>query len=186
MKIHNLRIDVGSLALIPLLIMIMLSPTAWATAETESEEPEHTEEEAALDPENKVVAANDHEAQDYLDFQMDQLKNERLALELLHKEIQTSVKQMKKIQNRIDSLRNQEKEFEENKLQELVGIYQKIKPDQIVPLLMQLEPSLRYEILSRLKTKTVSQILVLLPPDIAAITSKKLLEIRNSTTETED
>lgn len=135
------------------------------------------EEEAAVH--STVAAVVDRDTSEYVRYFEDQARRESEALQALQGEVLEAVRRLSAIQRDLDRRVREEDEAAEQRVEDLVRIYQGMKPAVVTRLLLRLEPELRYDMLSRMRSSIVSRILAQMTPAQAAEASRRLIEIRS-------
>lgn len=142
------------------------------TAEGTPSEPETSGVET---PVFEAKATPEEEHATYLALQEKKMQEERQVLEALKKELKDEIAKLETLRADIDKRMADEDEATKKKLSKLVKIYEAMRPDELVPVLDKLDDELRLQVLSRMKQKVVSQILVKMDPAKAAVISEKLM-----------
>jgi flagellar motility protein MotE (MotC chaperone) len=132
----------------------------------------------AAAPVDELAAVLDRETRQYLDYARAQERKEADALRTIQAELLESVAKMESVRAGLDARLKKEDAFREGKIAELVKIYETMQPEEIARVVARLDGDLRYQVLARLKKKTLSRILAEMPADQAAQTSQRLLETR--------
>jgi len=122
-----------------------------------------------------VLDQLDKETQKYMKDHLDEIQRERRSLEVLRGELDQRIDKLSRLQKDLDQRLAIEDKQNQERIQNLVKIYQGMKPEQISALLWKLDEDIRYQVLERLKNKTISKILTLIPPEQAAEVTRRLL-----------
>ena len=126
-------------------------------------------------PEFEAKPTPEEEHATYLKSQLNQIEEEQKSLATLKADIQKELKKLEEVQAQIDQRLAKEDQATELKVTRLIAIYDKMRLDELAPVLEKLPDDLRVKVLNRLKEKKVGQLLELMDPDTAAKTSKLLL-----------
>ncbi len=95
-------------------------------------------------------------------------------LEMLKSEIETKIKELKRLQAALESTVGQARAQENARFQHLVGVYSAMQPQRAATLLDKMEDKTVVKIFSLMKSRKVAAILALMDPDKAARISAAL------------
>lgn len=136
-------------------------------------------EEAGLtdvqEPEIGTKPTPEEEHLAYLQLLRKQIRQEKHDLETLRDDVKKEIVRLETLRAEIDQRLAREDEIMVKKINRLVKIYEAMRPDDLVPVLVKLDEEMRLTILSRMKHKSVSALLVRMNPAVAASISKKML-----------
>ena len=159
-------------------VLVLTAPFLGPWAE-ETAKPAPAAPAAATNPPvDELAGALDRETRQYLAFAQDQARQEAEALRTLKGEVMESVQKLEAIRAEMSQRYKTEDAARAQKVQELVKIYETMQPEAIAKVVEHLDGELKYQVLARLKKKTLSRILAEMPAEQAAATSKRLLETR--------
>jgi len=96
-----------------------------------------------------------------------QLDNRELELGMLEDEIDTKLLKMNKLQKTLESLLEQKDLAEQQRINKLSRIYERMEPAQAARLLASLDQKMAIRILSGIKAKTAGKLLDNLDPQVA-------------------
>ena len=137
---------------------------------------------AGDDPAQKENVALDTETLSYLEFRQAQIRREAEVLDELKAEMLASTEKMDTVRAELSSALKTHDEQTEKRIVDLVEVYERMKqPAQIALHVMGLDTELRFQVLSRLKKKTLSAVMLQLSPSQTAAISERLLTFETST-----
>jgi flagellar motility protein MotE (MotC chaperone) len=113
---------------------------------------------------------------DELDQRSAELDQRDLLLKATEQRIDDKIDQLKKMQAEIDTALGKVDEQEDQRLQSLVRIYEAMKPQDAAAIFDKLEQPVLMQVLTRMKDKTVAQILPHLDGDRARAITTALAE----------
>ena len=99
------------------------------------------------------------------------------GLRAIQKQIEEKLVTLRMLRKEIAELLEEKDAFEENRYKHLVRVYEGMKPSEAASLVERLQEHTAIQILTRMKSKKVSQILEAIEPDRAAKLSERLATI---------
>ena len=105
------------------------------------------------------------------------LENRELELKTLQAEVDKKLASMQQLREKLEELLNRKQNAENERVDELSRIYEKMEPEKSAVLLRQLDHQLAVDLLLGVKKKTAGEIMDNLDPQTATELSKAFTEI---------
>jgi flagellar motility protein MotE (MotC chaperone) len=142
-----------------LLLFIALIPQTLPAAETEAAKNYGSVEERRIDASILQERENIRKEREEIALRKKDLKTLEEGVDKKLTEIDAKIEELRKLQDKIESLLADKASKEKKKVQELATIYQKMSPDKAALVLSGLEQQLAADLLANMKVKAAAKIL---------------------------